>query len=84
MGKDNRLRKKYYFYLPFLSKNRTWLQTNFNKKSLLLLVEQIFRLIEMSFRNQLLLCVATVDVSCGNKLLMQNHISANINLISSY
>ena len=39
------------------------------KKSLL---EQIFRLVEMSFRNHLVLCVATVAVSCRDKLLMQN------------
>ena len=31
-------------------------------KSLLLLVKQIFRLVEISFRNRLFLCVATVTV----------------------
>ena len=69
MGKDYQLRKNYYFCLSFLSKSRTQWQTSFNKKSLL---EQIFRLIKMSFRNNLTLCVATVAVSCRDKLLMQN------------
>ena len=82
MGKDYRLRNNYYFCLSFLSKSRTWWQINFNKKSLLLLLEQIFLLVKMFFRNRLLLCVATVDVSCRNKLLIQNLIPANINLIS--
>ena len=76
MGKDYRLRKNYYFCLSFLSKTRTQWQTNFNKKSLLLPLKQIFRLVEMSFKNHLLLCVATVAVSCRNKLLLQNHIPA--------
>ena len=49
------------------------------KKTLLLLVEQIFRLVEISIRNRLLLRVATLTVSCTNKLLMQNLISVNIN-----
>ena len=79
MGKDYQLRENYYFCLLFLSKSRTWWQANFNKKSLL---EQIFRLVEMSFRNHLVLCVATVAVSHRDKLLMQNLIPANINLIS--
>ena len=68
MGKDYQLRENYYFCLLFLSKSRTWWQANFNKKSLL---EQIFRLVEMSFRIYLVLCVATVAVSCRDKLLMQ-------------
>ena len=46
------------------------------------LLEQIFRLVEMSFRNHLLLYMAIVDVSCRDKLLMQNFIPANINLFS--
>ena len=77
MGKDYRLRKNYYFCRSqvepsgglILIKNR---------------LEQIFRLVEMSFRNQLLLCVATVAVSCRNKLLMQNLIPVNIKTILSY
>ena len=79
MEKDYQLRKSYYFCLSFLSKSRTYWQTNFNKKSLL---EQIFRLVDMSFRNHLILCVATVAVFCRGKLLIQNLIPANINLIS--
>ena len=57
--KDYQLRKNYCFCFSFLSKSRTYWQTNFNKKSLLLLVKQIFCLIEMYIRNNLLLCVAT-------------------------
>ena len=71
MGKDYRLRKNNYFCLSFLSATRIILmekQTNFSEKSLLLLVEQIFRLVEMSLRNHLPLYVATVAVSCRNKL----------------
>ena len=79
MGKDYQLRKNYYFCLTFLSKGRILCQTNFNKKSLL---EQIFCLVEMSFRNHLVLCMATVAVSYRDKFLMQNLIPANINLIS--
>ena len=45
-------------------------------------MEQIFRLVRMSLRNHLLLCVAIVAVSRRNKLLMQNLVPANINLIS--
>ena len=74
MGKDYRLRKNYCFCLSFLSKSTTLLQTNFDKKSLL---EQTFSLVEMSFRNRLFLCVATVPVSGTNKLLMQNLIPTN-------
>ena len=53
MGTDYRFRKNHCFYLSFLPKSRTnysfqW-KTNFNKKKLLLLGEQIFRLIEISF-----------------------------------
>ena len=81
MGKDYRLRKNYYFCLSFLSKSRTLWQTNLNRKSLL---EQISRLVEISFRNHPLLCVAIVGVSSRNKLLMQNLILANINLISGW
>ena len=44
---------------------------------MLLLVEPIFRLEEISFRSRLFLCVATVTVFCTNKLLMQNLIPAN-------
>ena len=76
MGKDYQLRKNYYFCLSFLSKRRT---SDRNGKFLL---EQIFCLVEMSFINHLVLCVATVAVSCRDKLLMLNLISANINLIS--
>ena len=79
MGKDYQLRKNYYFCLTFLSKGRILWQTNFSKKSLL---EQIFCLVEMPFRNHLVLCMATVAVSYRDKLLMQNLIPANINLIS--
>ena len=46
---------------------------------MLLLVEQIFCLVEISFRNCILLCVTTVIASCRKKLLMQNLISAYIN-----
>ena len=52
------------------------------KKILLFPAEQIFCLVEMSFRNRLLLHVATGTVSCRNQLLMQNLIQANINQIS--
>ena len=45
-------------------------------------MEQVFRLVEMSFRNYLVLCVATVAVSCREKLLMQNLILDTIDLIS--
>ena len=44
---------------------------------MLLLVEQIFWPAEISFRNRLFFCVATVTLSSGNKLLMQNLIRAN-------
>ena len=43
------------------------------KRYLILFVEQIFRLVEISFRNRLHLCLAK------NKLLMQNIASVNIN-----
>ena len=76
MRKDYRLKENCCFYLSFRSKSRTQWQTNLNKASLL---EQIFRLVEISFKNHILLCV--VAVSCRNKLLMQNLIPANINLI---
>ena len=79
MRKDYRFRKNYYFCLSFLSKSRTYWQNNLNEKSLL---KQIFRVVEMSFRNHFLLCVATVAMSCRNNSLMQNLIPANINLIS--
>ena len=78
MGKDYRPRKNYYFCLLFLSKRRNQWQTSLNKKSLL---EQIFCLIKMSFRNHLLLCAATVVISCRTNLLIQNLILANIKLI---
>ena len=81
MGKNYQHRKNYYFCLSFHSKNRTWWQTNFQKKYLL---EQIFHLVEMSSRNSLDLHVATAAASCRDKLLMQNIISANIELISGY
>ena len=42
----------------------------------------MFRLVEMIFRKHLVLCVATAAVSFRDKLLMQNVIPANINLIS--
>ena len=70
MEKGCRLIKSYYSCLLFLSKSRTQRQNNFNKKKLLLLLEQIFSLVEMSFRNHLLLCVPTVAASCKNKLLL--------------
>ena len=72
MGKDYQLRKNYYFCLSFLSQSRTYWLTNFNKKPLLLLLEQIFCLVEMSFGNHLLLCLAIIVVSCRNKLLIEN------------
>ena len=59
----------------FLNLATQW-QTNFNQKSLL---EQISHLVEMSFRSHLVLCLATVPVSCRDKLLMQNLIPANVN-----
>ena len=77
MGKDSQFRKNYYFCLSFIYENRTQRQTDFNKKSLL---EQIFRLVEISFRNSL--CMATVAVSCRYKFLLQNLIPAYIYLIS--
>ena len=67
MGKNFQLWKNFFFCHSFLSKVRTYTSTNFNKKSLL---EQIFRLVEMSFRNHLILCVATVAVFCRDKLLI--------------
>ena len=83
MGSNYQFRKNHCFYFSFLPKSGSnyffsW-KTNFNKKSLLLLVEQIFHLAEISFRNRLLLSVATIAMSCRNKLLMQNLIPANIN-----
>ena len=81
MGKVCRLRMNYYFCLSILSKSRTQYQTNFNK-NLYYYLEQIFRLVKMFFRNHLLLCLATVAVSCRNKLFMQNIVRANKNLIS--
>ena len=78
MEKDYQLRKNYYFCLSFLSKSRTLWQTNFNKKCLL---EQMLCLVEMSFRNHLVLHVSTVAVSCRDKLLMQNLNSANHSLL---
>ena len=57
-------------------------KTNFNKTFLLLLAEQIFRLVEISFRNSdclLLWQMATVTVSCRSKLLMQSLVPPNIN-----
>ena len=77
MGEDYQLRKNYYFCISFLSKSRSYWQTAFDKNSFL---EQIFRLVQTSFRNPL--CVATVAVSSRDKLLMQNLIPADINLIS--
>ena len=77
MVKDYQLRKNYYFCFSFLSESRTQWQTNFDKK---LLLEQIFRLVEMFFTNSL--CVAITAVSCRDTFLMQNLIPANINLIS--
>ena len=47
-------------------------------------MKQIFRLVEMSFRKHLLLCLATATLFCRNKLLMQHLITANINLISGW
>ena len=44
-------------------------------------MEQIFCLIKKSFRNHLLLCAATVVISCRTNLLIQNLILANIKLI---
>ena len=50
-------------------------KTNYNKNYLLLLVEQIFRLLEIAFGNCLLLCVATVfclvEISCKCKTLFE-------------
>ena len=83
MGTNYPFRKGHCFHLSFFLKSRInyffWWKTNFNKKSLLLLVEQTFRLVEISFRNRFFLYVETVTVSCKNKLLMQNLIPANIN-----
>ena len=58
------------------------MERTFNLLEIKFLLEQIFRLVEMSFRNHLVLCKATVAVSCRDKLLMQNLIPANIKLIS--
>ena len=79
MGKNFQLWKNFFFCHSFLSKVRTYTSTNFNKKSLL---EQIFRLVEMLFRNDIALCMATAALSCRDKLLMKNLIPANMNLIS--
>ena len=46
------------------------------------MLKQIFRLVAMPFRNHLVLSVATPTVSCGYKLLIENLIPADINLIS--
>ena len=48
------------------------------KKSLL---EQIFRLVEIFFRNHLVIFVATFAVTYRDKMLMQNLIPPNISLI---
>ena len=79
MGKDYQLRKDYYFVFYFFLKVEPS-----GRIILITLLEQIFCLVKMSFRNHLVLCMATVAVSCRNKLLMQNLIPANINLISGY
>ena len=83
MGTDDRFKKNHCFYLSFFPKSRTncsfkW-KTNFNKNSLILLMEQIFLLVEISFANRFLSCVATVIVPCRNRLPMQNFIPANVN-----
>ena len=78
MEKDYQLRKNYYFCILFLSKSRTLWQTNFNRKSLL---EQMLCLVEISIRNHLVLYGPNVAVSCRDKLLMQNLISANHSLL---
>ena len=69
-----RFRKTRYFYLSFHSNSRTdysfYWKTNFIETALFLLTEQIFWLVEISFRSRLLLCVATDTLSCTNMLLL--------------
>ena len=67
MGRIINLERTIIFVLNFFLKEEPSGRLIFDKKSLL---EQIFHLVEMSFRNYLVLCVATVAVSCRDKLLM--------------
>ena len=79
MGTDYRFSKNHCFYLSFFIKVEPIISSSGKLILTFLLVEQIFRQVEICFRNHLLLCVATVTVSCKNKLLMQNLIPADIN-----
>ena len=82
MGKDYQLRKNFFFAFHFFLKIEPSGRLILIKDIYYYYWNRFYRLVEMSFRNHLLVCVATVAVSCRKKLSMQSLILANINLIS--
>ena len=88
--KDYRFRKNFCFCLSFLSRSFfersgriSLLKDLFERSGRILLMKDLFYwvwnrlcLIKIFFRNHLL-CMATVAMSCGNKLLIQNLIPDN-------
>ena len=81
MGMDYQFRKNFFFVFHFFLKVESCGRLILIKDIYYYYWNKFYHLVEIPLRSHLLVCVATVAVSCRKKL-MQSLILANINLIS--